>query len=296
MRKIAIINFKGGVGKTTITWLLGKYVSQSLNKRVLLFDIDAQMSLTQALTFDGDNSDDKLIDSHFRYWQKNCCKKNMTISNAWEQFISPDKQFKFNVDNDFIYTELSPNLHFVPAVEGLYYHEVIRVKDPNIIRPSMEFITQLVNKVDMSDKLTRYDYILFDCPPSLSILSCSVLKCVDTLIIPINPDFFAINGLGLLLMDVLWELKSIFNRDNFPKIYVLMNKAQLHSGSITKETKGYFLDAKSKAEEYSTKDTFEIKCLDNFLNDCVAIKRVFRGDLPDKVKVQLNKICKELNF
>ncbi|WP_040334536.1 ParA family protein [Candidatus Magnetobacterium casense] len=295
MRKIAIINFKGGVGKTTITWLLGKYVSQALKKRVLLFDIDAQMSLTQALTSDEEGA----IDAHFRYWQKACRQKNMTISNAWEKFVDGNRRFDFDVDNGFIYTELSNSLHFVPAVEGLYYHEIVRIIDPNIIRHSREFITQLINKIEKSEKLTPYDYILFDCPPSLSILSFSVLQCVDTLIIPINPDFFAINGLGLLLKDVLWELRNhgIFEHSVFPKIYVLMNKAQLAKGSsFTKETNSYFLDAKSKAVEYSNNNTFIIECLDNFLRDSVSIKRVFRNDLPYDVREQLNKICDELSF
>lgn len=46
MKKIAVVNFKGGVGKTTIAWLLAKYASESAGKQILIADTDAQMSLT----------------------------------------------------------------------------------------------------------------------------------------------------------------------------------------------------------------------------------------------------------
>ena len=49
MKSIAIVNFKGGVGKTTITWLLAKYASEYKGKTVLVIDTDAQMSLTLAV-------------------------------------------------------------------------------------------------------------------------------------------------------------------------------------------------------------------------------------------------------
>ncbi len=49
MKSIATVNFKGGVGKTTITWLLAKYVAEKMGKKVLVVDTDAQMSLTLAV-------------------------------------------------------------------------------------------------------------------------------------------------------------------------------------------------------------------------------------------------------
>ena len=50
MKAIATVNFKGGVGKTTITWLLAKYASEKMNKKILVMDTDAQMSLTMAVS------------------------------------------------------------------------------------------------------------------------------------------------------------------------------------------------------------------------------------------------------
>ena len=55
-KTIATINFKGGVGKTTVTWCLGDLISTYGNSNALLFDLDAQMSLTQAITLNEDGS------------------------------------------------------------------------------------------------------------------------------------------------------------------------------------------------------------------------------------------------
>ncbi len=298
MKKIAVINFKGGVGKTTIAWLLGKYASQDQKKKVLLFDVDAQMSLTQALTLDNDAVSS--IDTDFRYWQKN----SQTISEVWQSFINGNRALVENFDVDYqkiIYSNLSDNLHFVPSVEGLYYHEIVRLVKPEVIRPSYEFVTQLVNKFEESTKQSNvkpYDYILFDCPPSLSILSLSVIHCVDMLLIPINPDFFAIKGLVLLLKDVLWELKEqeIFQREKFPLISVLMNKAKpgTKANTFTKETNRYFDDAKYRTDEFSKNYTFDVKCLNNFLSESVSVKRVFEEQITAEIKKQLEKIWNEL--
>lgn len=67
MKSIATINFKGGVGKTTITWLLAKYVADKKKKKVLVFDTDAQMSLTLAVHLQ-DSGD---MYSEFEDWYEN---------------------------------------------------------------------------------------------------------------------------------------------------------------------------------------------------------------------------------
>jgi chromosome partitioning protein len=56
-----------------------------------------------------------------------------------------------------------------------------------------------LEKIQNSKNVPEYDYVLFDCPPSFSLLSYSVLSCCDLVLIPINPDFFAAKGLSLLL-------------------------------------------------------------------------------------------------
>ena len=66
MKTIATINFKGGVGKTTVTWCLGDVLSQRENSNILLFDLDAQMSLTQAISLESDGN----VNGKFNTWQE----------------------------------------------------------------------------------------------------------------------------------------------------------------------------------------------------------------------------------
>lgn len=67
MKLIATLNFKGGVGKTTVTWLLARYVAQREGKKVLVIDADPQMSLTTAVTIEMESG---LADVRFDDWQK----------------------------------------------------------------------------------------------------------------------------------------------------------------------------------------------------------------------------------
>lgn len=64
-KTIATINFKGGVGKTTVTWCLADVISDLSKNNVLIFDLDAQMSLTQAITL---NEDTGYLESKFAKW------------------------------------------------------------------------------------------------------------------------------------------------------------------------------------------------------------------------------------
>lgn len=64
-KTIATINFKGGVGKTTVTWCLADILSSMSNEKVLMFDLDAQMSLTQAIAL---NEDTGALEARFSKW------------------------------------------------------------------------------------------------------------------------------------------------------------------------------------------------------------------------------------
>jgi chromosome partitioning protein len=83
MRSIATVNFKGGVGKTTITWLLAKYLSEIAKKKVLVFHIDAQMSLTLAVQLQENGA---MFNDFERWYENTHIGKNRTILNALERF------------------------------------------------------------------------------------------------------------------------------------------------------------------------------------------------------------------
>ncbi|MGA3044904.1 MAG: AAA family ATPase [Bryobacteraceae bacterium] len=84
------------------------------------------------------------------------------------------------------------------------------------------FIQRLLEKVQNSKNVPNYKYVLFDCPPSFSLLSYSVLSCCNLVLIPINPDFFAAKGLSLLLSSLRMRIEPF----PVPRIGVFMNRAK----------------------------------------------------------------------
>ena len=91
-KTIATINFKGGVGKTTVTWCLGDVLSSMSNQNVLMFDLDAQMSLTQAIALNEDTG--HLLDK-FGIWYETAIKRKKTIFDALDAFPGDDDRLYF---------------------------------------------------------------------------------------------------------------------------------------------------------------------------------------------------------
>src|SRR5216117_934625 len=117
MKGVATINFKGGVGKTTITWLLAKYVAEVEKKRILVVDTDAQMSLTLAVQLQESGS---MFGEFEKWYESSHRKRKRTLLQAlekYDQFARGQKShFDFPIDAGFVYP-MSPNLHFVPSTE-----------------------------------------------------------------------------------------------------------------------------------------------------------------------------------
>jgi chromosome partitioning protein len=114
VKTIATINFKGGVGKTTLTWCLGDVLSTYSNAKVLLFDLDAQMSLTHAIALDSEgNSSGK-----FSSWYDRAIKNDRNLLAVLKKFLDKDLT-SFQADNGFVF-RLKDNYHFVPSTEQLY--------------------------------------------------------------------------------------------------------------------------------------------------------------------------------
>src|SRR5262249_8815055 len=120
-KTIATINFKGGVGKTTVTWCLADTLATHSDASVLMFDLDAQMSLTQAV---GLNEDSGSLYAEFGTWYDKSVKARRTIFDAIEQYTKPGAaHFDFPIGYDFIY-QISNKLHFIPSIEDLYWLEL----------------------------------------------------------------------------------------------------------------------------------------------------------------------------
>ncbi len=158
---IAVSNQKGGVGKTTSAINIAATIAEASGKNVLLIDSDPQGNSTSGLGIDRDNLQGSLYDLYTG-------AKSITEVTC----DSPVKTLKVIPSNiDLIGAELE-----LAAKEG------------------REHILKEAIAIARSD----YDYIFIDCPPSLSLLTLNALVAADSLLIPMQCEFFALEGIGAL--------------------------------------------------------------------------------------------------
>jgi AAA domain len=158
MKTIATINFKGGVGKITCTWALGYVAAQSPKVSSLVFDLDAQMSLTESIALNEEGNPFR----NFTDWYDRAIAKKKTIFDALDEFTKTDSQFQFGINSDFIY-RINDNYHFVPSVQDLYWTE-LEVWDREKVfcfdRARSEGANPLGEVVEGIElTLTRYEYL-----------------------------------------------------------------------------------------------------------------------------------------
>lgn len=270
MKSIATINFKGGVGKTTVTWLLAKYVAERKKKKVLVVDTDAQMSLTLAIQL---QETGKMIGDFENWYDNQHLKNQKTLLAALEKYDAlKGGHFDFPINSSFIY-KMSEYLHFVPSVVDLYWLE-LEVFDKEKVK---HFIRALLGKMEHT-KEYNFDYVFFDCPPNFTALSYSVLSCSSMVLIPVNPDVFASRGIGLMVDGLRYRIEPWPN----PKLAVFMNKAKERVGQMTRETLGYLREA-NFATDVIKKEGVNIDSWDSFIPDRVSIKRAIPGQyFPDE--------------
>jgi chromosome partitioning protein len=156
------------------------------------------------------------------------------------------------------------------------------------------FIHRLLEKIRNSKNVPDYDFVLFDCPPSFSLLSYSVLSCCNLVLIPINPDFFAAKGLNLLLS----TLRARIEPFPVPRIGVFMNRAKKPGGSSTKrfsnETQRYLDDARLVVKSVGAANGLNAKVFDTAIFDRVGVKRAIQEGMPSQFNQQFSALWQEV--
>ena len=208
MKTIAIINQKGGVAKTTTTINLGAYLA-ALGKKTLIVDLDPQGNATSGLGIN-------------RFDLSKCIYDGLINDEPVENIIH-----KTQVDN----------LDLIPATIQLAGAEIEMVA---VI--SREY--QLKN---LLKTINNYDYLLIDCPPSLGLLTLNALTAADSYIVPIQCEYYALEGLGQLLKTVDLVKKGLNPELEMCGALMTMYNANTNlSAQVVAEVKAYF---KEKAFE-----------------------------------------------
>jgi chromosome partitioning protein len=200
---IAIANQKGGVGKTTTSVNLSASLGV-LDKKVLLIDSDPQANATSALGIE---------------------------VNTGQQTIYQVLEQSTDVNNAIIKTG-SPNLDIIPSTINLVGAEIELINQPDREKMLLKQINVLK---------TKYDFIIIDCPPSLGLITMNCLCASDSVLIPIQCEYFALEGLGQL-MNTIRKIQNSHNTElSIEGLLLTMYDSRLRlSNNVIEEVKMHF--------------------------------------------------------
>ncbi len=202
---IAIANQKGGVGKTTTSVNLSACLAH-IGKKVLLIDADPQGNATSGV---GVNKGDV-----------HQCIYDMLIDDV-------------NI-NEVVHQTKMENLSIVPATISLAGAEI-------------ELVSTISREVRMKHAIQEakelYDYIIIDCPPSLGLLTINSLTAADSVIIPVQCEYYALEGLSQLLSTIRLVQKHLNEGLTIDGVLLTMFDARTNLGiQVIDEVKKYFQD------------------------------------------------------
>jgi len=206
---IAITNQKGGVGKTTTALNLSSSLALS-DVNILVVDSDPQGNLTSGFGI----------------------KKDQIKADLYDVYVGRA------LVQDALVQTLIPNLHLLPTSMDLFAAEIELLEKPDREKKLEDILKPLKN---------NYQYIFIDCPPSFGLLTLNALVAAESVIVPVQCEYFAVEGLSLLIK-LLWRVRGSFNEtlDLEGILLTMYNRHLALSRQISDEVRRVF---KSKVYE-----------------------------------------------
>ena len=202
-RIIAIANQKGGVGKTTTAINLSACLAEA-GQKVLAVDFDPQGNATSGLGFE----------------------KGYMDKTVYELLVGECTL------EECIIKEVQENLDVLPSDVNLAGAEIELLDVPN---------KESLLKLELEKVEKNYDYIIIDCPPSLSLLTINALTAADTVLVPIQCEYYALEGLSQILQTVDLVKKKLNPKLELEGVVFTMYDARTNlSNQVVKEVKKYF--------------------------------------------------------
>ncbi|UQF11142.1 ParA family protein [Vagococcus lutrae] len=202
-RIISVANQKGGVGKTTTTVNLGASLAYN-GKKVLIVDIDAQGNATSGIGV----------------------RKSDVGKDVYDVLVNEEPM------TNVIHETSRENLEIVPATIQLAGAEIE-------LTPMMARESRLKSALD--EIKDQYDYVLIDCPPSLGHLTINAFTASDSILIPVQCEYYALEGLSQLLNTIRLVQKHFNPELRIEGVLLTMYDARTNLGSeVVQEVRKYF--------------------------------------------------------
>ncbi|SDT86147.1 ParA family protein [Desulfobacula phenolica] len=202
---ISIANQKGGVGKTTTSVNLSAALAK-IGKKILLVDCDSQANATTGMGID-----------------------KLSLEHSLYQGLIGEADI-----NNIICPTMMPKLMMIPSDIDLIGFEIEMVSADDRVKKLKMLLEQVKEK---------FDYIIIDCPPALSLLTLNAFTASDAVLIPLQSEFYALEGLGQLL-DTIKRVKSSFNPGLKIKgiLLTMYDKRTNLAQQVVEDAKKYFKD------------------------------------------------------